>query len=988
MRGCVQASHKSSSRRVHSSRGRKQATRAASAVVVAPQAAAAPKAGIQHSRSLSAGATARIIPYAQATQRSPRAHSAKPAQQKKHFKSKPVDPAKQCGVDTADWPMLAKKRMRGPSRPAQVFDRQGKDKMKAAERQHLMDAAVELHSVAISARKIFDAAKAIDAAILMELDRMAILTAVAVKYTWIAFELWVRKALNSNLITATGCASEEGQKINLTSLLQRLLKWAQQAETKVKARRPPTSVPLEEEVIAELLKMEDVPRLELAVSSQTLNDVAVMMEGNLKTFARATTDVVEQFVRKECKQKKYKLASSPDPPTATPQVKAVIAHSKGLLASFKDDEDGLDVGVSAQGVFQAIYIRRQLSEITDTVQLVPHGHAGRYHVIYDTAGAAELLTRVGVPTSKQDADALETVFRLSASPACVTALADYQYPSTVKCDGVTVTVLAPLLVRHIGKDDRGRQKTVPQTYKSKHGRDLYKEPDPSMKVLTTVQQLIQQPEGLERGVCDLVKVLEDACRLLGEALLSATGADPPLEPGGRTKKRKMQPAHSASARDGGGGSGGDSGGEVEMLAGDVFDFHGVDEAHPNIIQLKRLQHIMDLDRCVTGDFGYGVPIQATNGTFLSLRQWYAQYSQPKRSVFEPGVRDGVSHKWAQNMVPQPLVDVETELSKCSLKVRDDDMWLKHARRHLVVAAYVTASYASKSRLQAAKATAMKKRSVCDQFVHEYLHHNNREQRLRSVYFGSNYMGGSNLKYTRLAGPPIIKQLVRLMAVHTVVWLVREDYSSSFCARCDERLVRQQHGRNEMCPRCWELMERDVNGALNIRATVLSLVRTGDRPANMPLACRAAAAAGGAGSESKASEEWDSDSDSEQEDDASMGSDDGSDPSGEGGNLALEQLWADWRSRLTTDELRDTVDNIIAELPVSREHFRQLLSTAPDSALLRSDIAARLRRGAIKFPRESFHWGDSRQLVHRVQTTTTSAQVSVLLSVGSDVVYLC
>ena len=75
-------------------------------------------------------------------------------------------------------------------------------------------------------------------------------------------------------------------------------------------------------------------------------------------------------------------------------------------------------------------------------------------------------------------------------------------------------------------------------------------------------------------------------------------------------------------------------------------------------------------------------------------------------------------------------------------------------------------------MQAARAAAMMKRSVCDQFVYEFLHHNDPKKRLRSVYFGSNYMGGSRLQYTRVAGPPIIKTLIRLMAVHAVVWLVR------------------------------------------------------------------------------------------------------------------------------------------------------------------------------------------------------------------------
>ena len=36
-----------------------------------------------------------------------------------------------------------------------------------------------------------------------------------------------------------------------------------------------------------------------------------------------------------------------------------------------------------------------------------------------------------------------------------------------------------------------------------------------------------------------------------------------------------------------------------------------------------------------------------------------------------------------------------------------------------------------------------------------------------------------------------------MAVHTVVFLVREDYTSSFCATCDTQLTKQNRTRDEM-----------------------------------------------------------------------------------------------------------------------------------------------------------------------------------------------
>jgi len=75
------------------------------------------------------------------------------------------------------------------------------------EREKLLDTAGEVHSVQINVRLVFDMLPAaaddskddstdsddktaFDSAVLLELERMANVTAVAVKYAWIAFEWW------------------------------------------------------------------------------------------------------------------------------------------------------------------------------------------------------------------------------------------------------------------------------------------------------------------------------------------------------------------------------------------------------------------------------------------------------------------------------------------------------------------------------------------------------------------------------------------------------------------------------------------------------------------------------------------------------------------------------------------------------------------------------------------------------------------------------
>jgi len=458
----------------------------------------------------------------------------------------------------------------------------------------------------------------------------------------------VRKALNAGVICCKGyCTEDKGPGASmLPLLLMQFLKWAARPESTETRGRKRTAVPFEDDVKAELDAIPGIQRLELLNTSQTLNDVGEMMMGNLKTFTRATVEVVEQYVKSACKLRSYIIDRSAVPTLATAPLKEIIHLTKTLAKSFAD-EDGLDTGITQQVIFRALYIRRQLAEFTNSVPLVPQGHAARYPVTYDNNACNELLKRIGVAgINSEDTGLVERLFKLSTHPVCVEALDGLQLPQTVTCDGITLTVPALRLVRHVNQENK--ESRTSRTYRSKHG-DVYKEPDPSIKVLSTVEALLQQSDGRERGVCDLAKLAANARELLAEARRAAR---PSVDQEGaededaaklastskKSKKRKAASSIDVAAA------------VSESELGDMFDFTGANMQHPNIAQLKRLQHIMDLDRCVAGDFGYGTPIQATNGAFLSLSQWYAQYSPPKRTVFDPGTqRDGVTHKWAQNV---------------------------------------------------------------------------------------------------------------------------------------------------------------------------------------------------------------------------------------------------------------------------------------------------------------------------------------------------
>ena len=150
-----------------------------------------------------------------------------------------------------------------------------------------------------------------------------------------------------------------------------------------------------------------------------------------------------------------------------------------------------------------------------------------------------------------------------------------------------------------------------------------------------MDQLLEQPEGKERGVCDLAKVLQDAHALKAVALrASAAGssedgaeAEVPAKPAKPRKQTRDVDAVKAGPCD----------------HGDLFDYDGINlfKLHPNIVKLTRLEAIMDLDRCVTGDFGYGTPIQATNGHFCRCSSGTRSTTTPSAQCLTRERRSGV-----------------------------------------------------------------------------------------------------------------------------------------------------------------------------------------------------------------------------------------------------------------------------------------------------------------------------------------------------------
>jgi len=380
----------------------------------------------------------------------------------------------------------------------------------------------------------------------------------------------------------------------------------------------------------------------------------------------------------------------------------------------------------------------------------------------------------------------------------------FSVPRTVSCNGIDVAIPRELLVVHRKIDPKTKAPfTEPQpATKNRHGNALKKLPDPTRYSVKTLEGILKQPEGKERGIADLGKVLADAeQRKAAFVKPPEDGKDPPPTRG-------------------------------------LFDYTDmdltVDGAKELRDQLDRLKGIMDLDRCLCADPGMIEAVADTRGRVFYTADYYILCGAPKRTTFEPGT-GGPTHKLAKGMVPVPIAELEALLSRNSLQVADNDTWWARLRVHLRAMPILTAFYASKSLYGAKKNRAFKKQSTVDRFVHEFLHPDADGKPMSAVYFGAGYKGGAAMKGVNVGGSPIVKSLIRALATRAVVFLVDEAYTSQMCSQCKKQLTALHSARDKFCEHCWLHVDRDCNAALNIQTIVQHMVREGSeaRPEHLP-----------------------------------------------------------------------------------------------------------------------------------------------------------
>jgi hypothetical protein len=193
------------------------------------------------------------------------------------------------------------------------------------------------------------------------------------------------------------------------------------------------------------------------------------------------------------------------------------------------------------------------------------------------------------------------------------------------------------------------------------------------------------------------------------------------------------------------------------------------------------------------------------------------------------------------MIPAPIADRERDMGAHPLTVSDLTAFSANLAVHLEHLLPVKGFYASRTLCRQGRMGLWRQQSVCDRFLQELLLHPDdadscagAARPVKAVFLGNNYSGSSSVAGVHTAGAPVNKKLRREMAKHVPVFLVDEFNSTKTCFHCGEVLKSMPKAREKMCanPECVGPVHRDMNAAWNIQKAVLSLVRTGERPAHL------------------------------------------------------------------------------------------------------------------------------------------------------------